>query len=305
MEPSIPKIAFWYDENIVNLLGMQSPISLYKSNNWNWETFISLLLHIQNNSSISYNALFGTIWHEITLMAGNGVEFVNLSEEGKYIYALNNKYYETVDFINDLRYKYKVLIGLDINELIYNTIYNDDIFFFTNYWYNTSIEGIQNFINEHAFMICENLAYKLIFNLQLYESNINLSYICAPSGPSVYEMNGKYYKNPTGQQMCYVITSSCQYPEAAAAYIGWVLSDEQGYENRKKYITDIFYNGSDELYQLGVEWAKDSGYIDLMGSFGPEFSRIIRKNIHNLLDDKIKKECQVIIDTYVNAFLGH
>jgi len=104
--------------------------------------------------------------------------------------------------------------------------------------------------------------------------------------------------------LCYAITSSCEYPDAAATYLGWILSDKDDFERRKELYINNVYDGSKELYDLSIEWAKDGDYINIISGFGPNLVPYLNQNLKYLDDEVVRREAQAILDTYMNAFLG-
>ncbi|MCL2740567.1 MAG: extracellular solute-binding protein [Oscillospiraceae bacterium] len=309
MEPTHMYSVLWYDKNIINLYGLIDPIELYINNNWNWDTFLTLLLTIQNNNiNKNYDPMWGGFWHESAFMAGNGVEFISIDMDGRFIYSTDYKYMNVYNFLNDLTYKYNVLLGLyDGNSLIWDIINETDkVFYFTDKIFNDEIININNFINKNVFMI-EGMFFNYLSNQnneKIYNAGIDISFICAPEGPDVKNSRtGNGWKNVGYQQYCYAITSSCEYPDSAAAYIGWILSDKEDFNRRKNMYIDLLYKGSEKLYTLGIEWGRQGDYINLMWCFNNNLSLFFHNNKKNLHDDIAINEGQTILDIYVNAFI--
>jgi len=238
MEPTYPYNMLWYNKNIINELGLIDPIYQYKNNQWNWESFLNLLINVKNNYA-NYFPMLGTLNHECAFMASNGVEFISINENGKFAFSLDNKYINTLIFLNDLIDKHNVLNGLYIDGTlaIDTTWMTDSIYYLTNRVFIDNLSSRKLFIENKVFMLYDlvNHTNKQTFYQQLNEANISLSYIYVPTGPDAIntrEKNG--WVNSNSYDKCYVITSSCEHPDAAATYIAWVLSDSNNFMLRKK-----------------------------------------------------------------------
>jgi len=299
---------FMYDKNIINQFGLIDPIELYKLNMWNWETFLSLLLSVKNDTGmLNYDPLWGAIEFEQAILNGNGVESLIINYEGKIEYAIDEKFINALNFINDLYTKYEVLYGFYVNENI--DLFPPDINVLYNYTgmerkdYNDLLNG---FINKDIFMIEIPSIDGMIqlYNDRIYNAGIDRAFICVPEGPDAKDSRtGNGWKDTYDKnQLCYAISSSCVYPEAAATYIGWVLSDKDDWEHRNKLLIDKYYNGSFELYQIGIEWSQNNDNINISNGFGPQLVPFLNDNLPYLDNDIVKKQAQDILDMYFNIF---
>ena len=141
MEPNHLVYSFQYDKNIIDILGLIDPVEQYKNANWNWDTFLELLLTVKNSIIDKfYDPFWAGQYHEIAFMASNGVEFIQVENDGKFIYSIDEKYLTVRNFLLDLNDRHKVLCSSYGNFESNSDILHSD-------------ERIVSFINKHYLCI--------------------------------------------------------------------------------------------------------------------------------------------------------
>jgi len=309
MEPTYPRTAIWYDRGMVSKMGVNDPIDLHMVGGWDWDAFLGLLLTIKDDPSYAdYDPMWGGIQHETAFMAANGVEFVSLGPDGRYAYTVDYRFDSTYRFLVDLTERHGVLKGVYVGGSMAYDVSMDPkaVWYFTEKVFNDAYMNAQGFSGGEVFMILEQTGE--IFHNNIKAKNeingIDLAFICAPDGPDAAgSRKAGGWKGHYGDELCYVIISGCGYPGAAAAYIGWALSDGEDHERRRKNVTDMVYGGSDELYRLGLGWAADGGYMNLVWSFGEAFASAFKDHLPEAASAEAVSDCQGALDAYVNAFL--
>jgi len=219
----------------------------------------------------------------IALITSNGVEYVQINENGHLIFALDERYIEAVNLYNDLIHKYK--------------------FIEPNYSYINNIENeIRDMLNGNVFMTYSG-TYLFTFRdtEKTYGVNgwpNNIGQICFPIGPGL--KNGVTSRD-WGRNLYYGIPISCKNPDVAVLYIQWLFSNQNFMNDRKLLLTNKLYGGSDTLFSISKEWeinAVNNSYYN----WGQQIRELIEENDPVTLIKHKNNDFQKLLDDYLNVF---
>lgn len=293
-----PDTLFIYNKNIIYNLGLNDPLNLWLNNNWTWDTWLELIITINNEiNTYGFEVLSKSEFIELAFILGNGAKIIDFDENGYMYYAINEHYLNALHFINLVEEKYSIF---NIKNATASMVANINQVKLINDGLNFMIYDKPN-INKYI-VNDDNHIEKIKFTI-----NDDVNFVCVPRGPN---LNVNISSRDYGNEACYVISSSCKDPESAVIFLCWLLMDIENYNERMNYFIENMYGGSSELFAYGQEWSRNSfsfipfnKYDRVNFMFNYEFLQEFNLiNESQLLNDQIVNKMQGIINLYINNF---
>jgi len=287
---TIPDHMFFYSKKLINKLGLLDPLELWKNSKWNWDEWLNINVTMQTEiNTYQFETLGKANFTEYAFISSNGVDLFQIDENGNCVINIDDKYFTVQKFLDDIEYIHKI-----------NNIRNNKLVNFEDRakklreglnfnYYDKFSSPLINYINENKNW------------LELFIADEIIGVVCAPRGPDLdISISSRDY----GSNNYWAIPTYCKNPEAVMEYMHWVFIDEENYNERRKYYTDFNYNGSNELFDYGIEWIKNSININPLHVVSYPIEIIFHdmyimeldntNNVHNL---------QELIDEYINIFV--
>jgi len=287
-----PFYLFIYSKEIIHNFGLNDPLDLWINDNWTWDTWLELILTINKEmQSYSFEPLGKSVYIENAFFISNDAKIIEFSDNGYFNYAVDERYINAMNFINDIYENYNIQNIKNVH---------------ARYIPANPEELIRNKTNFMTYDYIYQIFNKNLYNRPLYIADNEISFICTPRGPnSIKNLPSQNY----GSVQCYSISSSCNDPDSTAIYIDWLLNDDGNYNDRKNHYINNLYGGSEELFEYGKIWSNNVnslyGFVFMdSNSFFTEFYQTFDSiNSSQLTENSTIQIMQNLIDSYLNIFM--
>ncbi len=254
----MPSCVLWYNKEKFEELGLEDPLELWKRGQWNWDKFWEVgtaLTQDKNGDGNPDQWAYCTWKYNDSFIYSNGVEYVTYDELGLPRFALDEKYITARQAAEDAINKYKIVPSVWWDPPPQSRFENGEVCM--HYWLTNQVRDAKRVMGAEKVGI-----------------------VPFPRGP---DLPPNVKSRDQAETLAFFVSSTCKDPDLAALYLEWVMLDEEGWRIRKERLINDFY-GSEELYNLGMEWAANAVQLDYSG-FGQGFVDAINK-ILNKPDDQ-------------------
>ena len=288
----------FYNKLILDNIGLQSPMDLWKVNAWTWDTWLEMMRAVVLNSNNINQYAFGVrgaseIQDSYPFLTSNGVDFAKIDENGKFVISIDDRFITAVNFYLEAEKNDGVIFNYFRNE------HSDDKEF---------IYAITDIYNGKIFMLYEELRKRAIYNSQQFVAETEYTgIICAPRGP---DLNHNVSSRDYGDRVTFAVSINCEHPDAAVEFLVWILTDRQQNNDNMYILIENTFNKSTELYLHSIEWLMNSVNIKA-NNYDIAFSMMMDLKLHEKNYPRYKTPEEIvdhldvyqrILDTYLNIW---